>query len=118
MCPISPSRCCWLIFYPFDFEVAHLLKNRNHYRKPEGEKAMQSEIEVHSGNRYLTVAQLAERLQVSASTIYGWVDRDVVPFLMAGDLLRFDPAAIDNWMATRAASKREKKRSSFVHMIK
>ena len=67
---------------------------------------MQSEVEVQSGNRYLTVAQLAERLQVSASTIYGWVDRDVVPFLMAGDLLRFDPAAIDNWMATRAASTR------------
>ncbi len=79
---------------------------------------MQSETAVHEQNRYLTVAQLAERLQVSASTIYGWVDRDVVPFLLAGDLLRFDPAAIDSWMVTRAARKREMKRSNFVRMIK
>ena len=79
---------------------------------------MQPETATREQNRYLTVAQLAERLQVSASTIYGWVDRDVVPFLMAGDLLRFDPAAIDNWMVTRAARKREMKRSNFVHMIK
>ena len=45
-------------------------------------------------NRYLTVTQLAERLQISESTIYGWVDRDSIPFLMAGDLLRFDPSAM------------------------
>jgi excisionase family DNA binding protein len=79
---------------------------------------MQSEIAIEDAPRYLTVAQLAARLQVSTSTIYGWVDRDVVPFLMAGDLLRFDPAAIDSWMATRAARKRDQKRTSFVRMIK
>ncbi len=80
---------------------------------------MQSEMAIKDAPRYLTVAQLAVRLQVSESTIYGWVDRDLVPFLMAGDLLRFDPAVIDEWMSTRANRKREKKRSTgLVHMIK
>ena len=59
---------------------------------------------------YLTVAQLARRLQVSESTIYGWVDRDYIPFLMAGDLVRFDPVAIHEWMLAEADRKREKKR--------
>src|ERR1043165_2039800 len=59
---------------------------------------------------YLTVAQLAQRLQVSESTIYGWVDRDYIPFLIAGDLVRFDPTAIHNWMLEEADRKREKKR--------
>ena len=59
---------------------------------------------------YLTVAQLAQRLQVSESTIYGWVDRNYIPFLMAGDLVRFDPTAIHNWMLAEANRKREKKR--------
>ena len=59
---------------------------------------------------YLTVAQLAHRLQVRVSTIYGWVDRDYIPFLMAGDLVRFDPNAIHKWMLAEADRKREKKR--------
>ena len=59
---------------------------------------------------YLTVAQLAHRLQVSVSTVYGWVDRDYIPFLMAGDLVRFDPNAIHKWMLAEANRKREKKR--------
>jgi excisionase family DNA binding protein len=59
---------------------------------------------------YITVAQLAQRLQVSESTIYAWVDRDYIPFLMASDLVRFDPTAIHEWMLAEADRKREKKR--------
>ena len=71
---------------------------------------MSSESTANSEPCYLTVAQLAQRLQVSESTIYGWVDRDYIPFLMAGDLVRFDPTAIHNWMLAEADRKREKKR--------
>ena len=71
---------------------------------------MYSESTVESEPGYLTVAQLARRLQVSESTIYGWVDRDYIPFLIAGDLVRFDPIAIHNWMLDEADRKREKKR--------
>ncbi len=78
---------------------------------------MQRETISKGANRYLTVAQLAERLQISESTIYGWVDRDSIPFLMAGDLLRFDPIAIDTWMAAEANRKREKKRALHVRMV-
>ena len=72
--------------------------------------SMSSESTANSEPCYLTVAQLAQRLQVSESTIYGWVDRDYIPFLMAGDLVRFDPTAIHNWMLAEADRKREKKR--------
>ena len=44
---------------------------------------------------------------VSESTIYGWVDCDYIPFLMAGDLVRFDSSAIHNWMLAEADRKRE-----------
>ena len=79
---------------------------------------MQAESIIKGEPRYLTVAQLADRLQVRESTIYGWVDRDFIPFLMAGDLLRFDPIAIDAWMAAVANRKREKKRMLHVRMVK
>ena len=71
---------------------------------------MCSESSAEGEFTYLTVAQLAQRLQVSESTIYGWVDRDYIPFLMAGDLVRFDPNTIHNWMLAEADRKREKKR--------
>jgi excisionase family DNA binding protein len=79
---------------------------------------MQTEIINNVETRYLTVAQLAKRLQISESTIYGWVDRDYIPFLMAGDLLRFDPIAIEAWMAAEANRKRENKRPLHVRMVK
>ncbi len=88
---------------------------------PQGqnrELSMQTETIGKGETRYLTVAQLAKRLQISESTIYGWVDRDYIPFLMAGDLLRFDPNAIDTWMSAEANRKREMKRSLHVRMVK
>jgi len=69
-------------------------------------------------SRYLTVSQLAQLLQISVSTIYGWVDHDHIPFLMAGDLIRFDPIAVDAWMTAAADRKREKKRKLHVRMLK
>ena len=79
---------------------------------------MQTQTTIKGETRYLTVGQLAKRLQISESTIYGWVDRDYIPFLMAGDLLRFDPIAIDTWMTAGADRKREKKRTLHVRMVK
>ena len=46
---------------------------------------------------------------VSESTIYGWLDCDYIPFLMAGDLVRFDSSAIHNWMLAEADRKREER---------
>lgn len=82
------------------------------------EKHMETETIRKGEPRYLTVAQLAERLQISESTIYGWVDRDYILFLRAGDLLRFDPIKIDAWMTAAANRKSERKRTSHVRMVK
>ncbi len=71
---------------------------------------MCSESTAESEPSYLTVAQLAQRLQVIESTIYGWVDRDYIPFLMAGNLVRFDPTKIHKSMLAEADRRREKKR--------
>lgn len=71
---------------------------------------MCSESTAEGEPSYLTVTQLDRRLQVSESTIYGWVDRAYIPFLTAGELVRFDPIAIHNWMSAEADRKREKKR--------
>jgi len=77
---------------------------------------MYSESTVESEPSYLTVAQLAQRLQVSESTIYGWVDRDYMPFLIAGDLVRFDSIQLQFttgcWTKPTANVKRESKASS------
>jgi len=72
--------------------------------------SMCSESIVENEPSYLTVAQLAQRLQVSESTRYDWVDRNYIPFLMAGDLVRLKLAAIHNWMSAEADRKHEKRR--------
>jgi len=69
---------------------------------------MCSESTVENEPSYLTVAQLAQRLQVSESTSYGWVDRNYILFLMAGDLVRFHLAAIHNWMSAEADRKKSR----------
>lgn len=79
---------------------------------------METQITIEGETKYLTVAQLAKRLQISESTIYGWVDRDYIPFLMAGDLLRFDPIAVDTWMSAEADRKRQRKHTLHVRMVK
>jgi excisionase family DNA binding protein len=79
---------------------------------------MQNETTIISPSEYLTVAQLAKRLQISESTIYGWVERDYIPYLMAGDLLRFDPTVINTWMIDQANRKREKKRQLHARVLK
>ena len=78
---------------------------------------MQSQTTISSPTQYLTVAQLAKLLQISESTIYGWVERDYIPHLMAGDLLRFDPNVINSWMLEEANRKREKKRQLHARVV-
>jgi excisionase family DNA binding protein len=82
------------------------------------DRFMQTQMTIKGEIKYLTVAQLAKRLQISESTIYGWVDRNYIPFLMAGDLLRFDPIAVDTWMSAEADRKRQRKRVLHVPMVK
>ena len=79
---------------------------------------MQNQTTITSPNQYLTVAQLGKHLQISESTIYEWVERDYILYLMAGDLLRFDPNVINSWMLDEANRKREKKRQLPARVVK
>lgn len=80
--------------------------------------SMCSEPTVESEPSYLTVAQLAQRLQVSESTIYGWGDRDYIPFLIAGDLVRFDPTTIHNWMLAEADRNVKRSKGFKLYVVK
>lgn len=61
-------------------------------------------------SEYLTVAQLAKRLQISER----WLERDYIPYLMAGYLLRFDPTVINSWMTKLIASVKRNANSTHV----
>ncbi len=52
--------------------------------------------------RYLTLEQLCARLQVSKHHIYRMIHRREIPFIPMGRVRRFDPVAIDKWMAARS----------------
>jgi excisionase family DNA binding protein len=47
--------------------------------------------------RWWTVLQVADYLQVKPSTVYRWVNSGEIPFLRVGRLLRFKKSLLDNW---------------------
>jgi excisionase family DNA binding protein len=52
---------------------------------------------------FLTARELAERLRISPAAVLRWAARGDVPsFKFPGGAVRFDPAAIDAWLAGRA----------------
>ena len=51
------------------------------------------------GESLLTVAQACERLNVSTSTLYGWVWQRRVPFVKMGRCLRFESRQLEAFIA-------------------
>lgn len=49
----------------------------------------------------LTVPQLAERLGVRPRFVYRLVDERRIPFIHVGRYLRFDPADVEAYLASR-----------------
>lgn len=49
-------------------------------------------------SKLMTVEELADYLNLSAGTIYGWVARKEVPFVRAGRALRFRRDEVDQWI--------------------
>lgn len=52
----------------------------------------------------LNVKDLAELLDVTEGTIQRWVRRRQVPAIRVGDVIRFDPAMLADWIELQAAS--------------
>jgi len=51
----------------------------------------------------LNVRDLAELLDVTESTIQRWVRRHQVPAIRVGDVIRFDPGMLADWVELQAA---------------
>lgn len=52
----------------------------------------------------LNVKDLAELLDVTEGTILRWVRRRQVPAIRVGDIIRFDPGMLADWIELQAAS--------------
>jgi excisionase family DNA binding protein len=48
--------------------------------------------------RLLTVAEVADKLQVKASTIYAWVRQNKIPYIRVGRLIRFTTKQIEDFI--------------------
>jgi len=60
-------------------------------------------FEVHSSKtvgqrRLIAIAEAAEYLAVSVSTLYGWVWQRRIPFVKVGRAVRFDLAELDQFI--------------------
>jgi excisionase family DNA binding protein len=49
----------------------------------------------------LTVKQVASLLAVHEMTVYGWTKAGTMPHLRVGSRLKFDPAAVAEWLGAR-----------------
>ena len=57
---------------------------------------------MNTDQRFLTVEQLAEWLQVPKSWVYDRTYRDEIPHYKLGNHLRFDVIVIEKWLKERA----------------
>lgn len=53
---------------------------------------------MESAERWLTVEQIADHLQVSKETIYRWLDKARIPAHRIGRQWRFQATEVDEWV--------------------
>ena len=56
------------------------------------------------GDRWLSVAEIAEYLGIKAETVYKWIQRKDMPAHKVGRLWKFKKAEIDEWVMSGGAS--------------
>ncbi len=49
--------------------------------------------------RYLTVKELAAKINIKPKTIYSWIARKVIPFYRIEGIYRFRELEIDEWLS-------------------
>jgi excisionase family DNA binding protein len=57
----------------------------------------------------MTIDELATWLAVPACTIYNWVNHGQIPHIKVRRCLRFDPEAIERWLAGSTMVEAEKR---------
>lgn len=53
----------------------------------------------------LTIDDVAAYVNVSTNTVRSWVKAGKLPYLKAGQLLRFDPDELHSWLRSREKSR-------------
>lgn len=55
-------------------------------------------------NKLLTVAEVAQMMQVGANTVYRWIAGNKIPYTkLPGGGVRFDQEKLNNWLKNRTA---------------
>ena len=67
---------------------------------------------IRSWPKALTVEQLADKLEVSAKTIYKSISRGSLPAMHIGSALRLDPAAVVAWLEARTTGRTNLRRAA------
>ena len=62
---------------------------------------MQKCKECGGQGKLMTLAEVADYLQIALRTAYGWVKEGKLPGFKVGNAWRFDRADIDKWVATK-----------------
>ena len=55
------------------------------------------------GERWFSVAEIADHLGVKRDTVYKWIDRKQMPAHKVGRLWKFKVSEIDNWVLSGKA---------------
>jgi len=55
----------------------------------------------------IDIAELSKRLGIPRNTLYDWVAFGRIPYLKLGKLIRFEPKAIEDWIALHRAPSKE-----------
>jgi excisionase family DNA binding protein len=65
----------------------------------------------------LTPEQMAEIIGVKLSTIYQWTHQKFIPHVKIGKLVRFDQAAVLDWIQRRSVRGRSAKRVEVTQLL-
>jgi excisionase family DNA binding protein len=53
----------------------------------------------------MTVVEVAKLLQISEQTVYRYAQRGLIPALHFGDIVRFEPTQVADWLTTKQQAK-------------
>ncbi len=57
--------------------------------------------------KLISLSDAARFLDVSRSTLYKWVERSFIPHIRIGKRIKFDPKALESWIASRTVEEAE-----------
>jgi excisionase family DNA binding protein len=62
---------------------------------------------METGERWLSVEEIAAHLGISKETIYRWLEKEKIPAHRVGRLWKFKASEVDQWVIEGEAAKRQ-----------